>query len=201
MSVLILAAVTIPGGIAAFLTFGRPRTAVPVGLATSILAVILAATISAQDTVPLAGTVVAGSDGLRTIAATWAAGILLLGLADVLVGTGGSVIGPSLIGLGTGVVGMSVADAGIGLALLTAGGIASAIGPLAGLRNVTGDVALLGLRILRPIAVAGLVALVAVAWGASAAGPFSAPDPLGVVDPAFEVALGLGLLGVVAAVV
>src|SRR3990172_3370551 len=94
MSVLLLAAVAIPGGLAAFLTFGRPRLGLAIGSVTAILAVAVAATIGAQDAVPLAGTVVSGSDGLRTVALTWAAVIALLGLADVLVGSGGAAPAP-----------------------------------------------------------------------------------------------------------
>ena len=200
MSVLLLAALTIPGGLAAFLSFGRPRVSVAVGGVTALLAVAVAATIGAQDTVPLAGTVVSGSDGLRTVAVTWAAGIALLGLADVLVGSGGATLGPSLMALGTGVLALSVADAGLGFALLTAGGLAVAIGPLAWLPGAGSDVALLGLRFLRPLVIAGLLGLAAVAWGASAVGPFFATEPLGGGDPAMEVAIGLGFLTVVAAV-
>jgi len=201
MSVLLLAAVAIPGGLAAFLTFGRPRLGLAIGSVTAILAVAVAATIGAQDAVPLAGTVVSGSDGLRTVALTWAAVIALLGLADVLVGSGGATLGPSLMGLGTGVLALSVADAGIGFALLTAGGLAAAVGPLAWLPGAGSDVALVGLRLLRPLVLAGLLGLAAVAWGASAVGPFVAADPFAGVDPALETALGLGLLVVVTAVI
>ena len=200
MSVLLLATVTVPGGLAALLTLGRPRISFAIGSTSALLAVILAATIGAQDAALLAGTVVSGSDGLRTVALTWAAGVLLLGIADALVGSSGVTLGSSLIGLGTGVVALSVADAGLGFALLTTAGLATALGPLVRVQGASSDVALLGLRVLRPIAGAGLAGLAVVAWGASAAGPFAAVDPLGGVDPALEVAIGLGLLAVVAAV-
>lgn len=200
MSVLLLATLAIPGGLAALLTFGRPRLSLAIGGATAVLALAMAASIDAADAVLLAGTVVSGSDGLRTVALTWSTGIVLLGLADALVGSGGAILGPSLIGLGTGVLALAVADAGLGFALLTAGGILAAVGPLAWLRGGPLDAGALGLRVLRPLAAAGLLALVAVAWGASAAGPFSVVDRLGAVDPAFEITIGLGLLAVVAAV-
>jgi len=201
MSVLLLAVLTIPGGLAAFLAFGRPRLALAIGGLTAVLAVGVAATIGAHDAVPLAGTVVSGSDGLRTVALAWAAGIVLIGLADALVGSGGATLGPSLMGLGTGVLALSVADAGIGFALLTAGAMATALGPLAWLGGSPPDLALLGLRLLRPLALAGGLGLAAVAWGASAVGPFVAGEPLDGTDPALEIAIGLGLLTVVAAVV
>jgi NADH-quinone oxidoreductase subunit N len=201
MSVLLLAALTLPGGLAAYLTFERRRLSLAIGGLTAVLAVIVAAAIGAQDTVLLAGTEVAGSDGLRTVALAWAAGIALLALADVLVGSGGATLGPALMGLGSGVLALSVADAGIGFALLTAGGVATAVGPLAWLRGGGGDAVATGLRYLRPLAAAGLLGLLAVAWGASGAGPFAAVDPLGETDPALEVAIGLGLLAVVVAVI
>jgi len=201
MSVLLLVALTIPGGLAAYLTFGRPRISLAIGGPTAVLAIVVAATIGAGDTVVLAGTVVAGSDGLRTVALAWAAGIALIGFADALVGTGGTTIGPALMGLGAGVLALSVADAGIGFALLTAGAVATTLGPLAWLRGVGGDAVATGLRYLRPIAAAGLLGLIAVAWSASGAGPFAAVDPLGAADPALEVAIGLGLLAVVVAVI
>lgn len=201
MSVLLLGALTVAGGVAAILANGRPRVALAIGGTTAILAVTVAATIGAEDAVPVAGTVVSGSDGLRTIALAWAAGIVLLGLADFLVGSGGATLGPSVIGLGTGVVALAVADAGLGFALLTAGGVASALGPLARTPRAPTEEAPSGLRTLRPLVAAGLLGLAAVAWGASGVGPFAAIDPLGAVDPALEIAIGLGLLAATAAVV
>jgi hypothetical protein len=202
MTVLLIAALAIPGGLAALLARGRrPRVSLAIGGLTALGSLVLATSIGAGDGILIAGTVVSGSDGLRTVGLAWAAGILLLGIADALVGGGGFFLGPSLIGLGTGVVALAVADAGIGFALLTAGGIAAAIGPLGRLHDRPSDDAALGLRVLRPIAAAGLLALVAVAWGASAAGPFSAAGSPGVVDPALEVAMGLAFLAVVGAVV
>lgn len=200
MSVLLLAMLAIPGGLATLLAFGRPRVSLAIGGLTAVLSVAMAASIDPRDAVALAGTVISGSDSLRTIALAWAAGIVLLGLADALVGSGGAAIGPSLIGLGTGVPALAAADAGLGFALLTAGGLAAALGPLAWPSGGPADPGRLGLRIMRPLAGAGLLALTAVAWGASPAGPLSALDPLGAVDPAFEVSIGLGLLAVVAAV-
>lgn len=200
MSVLLLAAVAIPGGLAALLASGRPRASLAIGGLTALLALGVAASIDARDGVLLAGTVVSGSDGLRTVALTWAAGIVLLGLADALVGSGGGMLGPSLIGLGSGVVALAVADAGLGFALLTAGGIAAAIGPLAWPRGGADDAEALGVRVLRPLAGAGVLALATVAWGASDVGPFTAVDPLGGVDPALEIGMGLGMLAIVTAV-
>ncbi|MBF8289605.1 MAG: Proton antipo protein [Chloroflexi bacterium] len=200
MSVLLLAAIAIPGGLLAMLTAARPRVSLILGGGSGLLSLVVAASIRASDTVPVAGIVVAGSDGLRTIALSWAAGILLLAVAEVLVGHTGRILGPSLVAFGASVVAVAVADAGLGFALLTAGGVAAAVGPLVVPASGREQTAL-GLRALRAMAVAGLTALLAVAWGASPAGPFAAADPLGAVDPALEMGLGLGFLAVVAAVV
>jgi NADH-quinone oxidoreductase subunit N len=201
MTVLVLALIATGGGLATFLAYGRRRIALAIGGLTAVASVVAAAGISVQDTVPLAGTVVSGSDGLRIVALTWAAGIALLAVADTLVGSGGTTLGPSLMGLGTGVLALSVADAGIGFALLTAGGLATAVGPLAWQAGSATEAVQLGLRVVRPIVTAGVFGLAAVAWGASAVGPFVAGAPLGSVDPALEVGIGLGLLAVVTAVV
>lgn len=203
MSVLILATIAISGGLAAVVTVGRPRISLAVSGLTAVLAVIVSASIGAQDGVLIAGTIVAGSDGLRAVALAWAAGILLIGLADALVGDGGAFLGPSLIGLGAGVVALAVDDAGPGFALLTAGALGTAVGTLGTAGRVPDaeeDAAGLGLRILRPLAGAGLLGLAVVAWGASAVGPFTALDPLSGVDPGLEVAVGLALVTVAAAV-
>jgi NADH-quinone oxidoreductase subunit N len=201
MTVLLIAALAIPGGMAALLARRRPRVSLVIGGVAALVAVALAGSIGADDGVLIAGTVVSGSDGLRTIGLAWAAGIVLLGVADAFVGGGGAIVGPSLIGFGTGVLALAVADAGVGFALLTAGAIGGAIGSLAWLGDRPSDAAAVGLRVLRPVALAGLLALGAVAWGASAAGPFSAGGPPGAVDPALDVAIGLAFLAVVAAVV
>jgi NADH-quinone oxidoreductase subunit N len=206
MSVLVLAVVAVAGGVLALLAGTRPRLALATAGLTAILVVVLAGLIDARDTILLAGTVVSGSDGIRTIALAWAAGIVLLGVADTLVGSGRNVVGSSLVGLGAGVVALSVADAGLGFALLTAGSIVAAIGPLVLAPAAShdpggpGEIGIAGQRILRPVAVAGLLALSAVAWGASAVGPFAAIHPDGTMDPASEIAIGLGLLTIAAAV-
>jgi NADH-quinone oxidoreductase subunit N len=201
MSVFVLGVVAATGGLLALLARARPRLAIATGILTAILAVALARLIGAQDSILLAGTDLAGSDGVRTIALAWAAGIALIGIADALVGSSRGVPGSSLVGLGAGIVGLSAADAGLGFALLTAGSIVAAIGPLALAPEGPGEVDTAGPRVLRPIVAAGLLALLAVAWGASAVGPFAAVGPEGATDPAVEIAIGLGLLAVVSAVV
>ena len=200
MSVLILVILAVSGGLATTLSASRRKAAFAVGLATSVAVLVAAFSISGGDTVPLADSIIGGSDGLRTMAVAWAASSLLFGCIDALLGNGPAVLGPSLIGLGVGVMGLSVADAGIGFALLSAGGLTTAVLPVGVARSGSESAAALGARFLRPVLAAALLSLVAVAWGASPVGPFASADPLGVVDPALRTAMGLGLLGMVGAV-
>jgi formate hydrogenlyase subunit 3/multisubunit Na+/H+ antiporter MnhD subunit len=199
VSVLLLAALAVAGGLATGLLAGR-RGAFAIGLVAGFGCIVVAASIRAEDTVPLAGSIIGGSDGLRTIALAWAISTFLFGLIDGLLGDGPSALGPSLVGLGGGALGLSVADAGIGFAILTAGAVVAAVLPIAMVRG--GPVAApgLGLRTLRPVVAAGAVAMLAVAWGASPVGPFAAAAPLGEIDPALATSLGLALLGIAAAV-
>lgn len=201
MSVLLLAALAIPGGLTAALLAGRGRAAFAIGLITSLGCILMAASIRAEDTVPLAGSVIGGSDALRTIALAWAASTLLFGLMDGLLGDGPSVLGPSLVGLGVGAIGFSVSDAGIGFAMLTAGAVVAAVLPIVMVRGGPAAAVGLGIRSLRPVVAAGAITILVVAWGASSIGPLSAVGALGTVDPALETSLGLALLAVAGAVI
>jgi NADH-quinone oxidoreductase subunit N len=199
MSVLLLAVLALPGGLVTALLAGRRRAAFAVGLATAVACVVLAASIDAADTVPIAGSVIGGSDGLRTLAVAWALSTLIFGVVDALLGDGPAVLGPALIGLGVGAVGLSAADAGIGFTLLTAGAILAAVVPIGMVHGGTAAAPGLGLRALRPLLAAGGISLVAVAWGASAVGPFATLGVPGQVDPALANGLGLALLAIAAA--
>ena len=200
MSVLLLAALALPGGIVTALLAERRRAAFAVGLLAAIGCIVTAAEIRAEDTVPLAGAIIGGSDALRTFALAWAISTFLFGLMDGLLGDGPSVLGPSLVGLGLGALGLSVADAGIGFAMLTAAAIVAAIFPIIMVRGGPAAAPGLGIRSLRPVVAAGAITILAVAWGASLVGPFAAIGPFGEVDPALQTSMGLALLAVVAAV-
>ncbi len=199
MSVLLLAALALPGGLVTALLAGRRHAAFAVGLATAVACVVLAASIDAADTVPIAGSLIGGSDGLRTLAVAWAVSTLLFGVIDALLGDGPAVLGPALIGLGVGAVGLSAADAGIGFTFLTAGAILAAVVPIGMVHGGSAAAPGLGLRSLRPLLAAGLISLVAVAWGASAVGPYAALGAPGQIDPALAAGLGMALLAIAAA--
>ena len=201
MSVLLLVAIALPGGLATAFLAHRRRAAFAIGLAAGLACIVVAASIRAEDTVPLAGAIIGGSDALRTMAVAWAFSTFLFGVMDGLLGDGPSVMGPSLVGLGLGTLGLSVADAGIGFAMLTAGAVVAAVLPIVMVRGGPAAAPGLGILSLRPVVASGAITILAVAWGASLVGPFSAVGPLGEVDPALETSMGLALLAVAAAVV
>ncbi len=201
MSVLLLVAIALPGGVATALLAHRRRAAFAIGLLAALACIVVAASIRAEDTVPLAGSIIGGSDALRTLAVAWAFSTFLFGLMDALLGDGQSVLGPSLVGLGVGALGLSVADAGIGFAMLTAGAVLAAVLPIVMVRGGPSAAPGLGILSLRPVVAAGAITILAVAWGASAVGPLVAIGPLGEIDPALETSMGLALLAVTAAVV
>ncbi len=201
MSVLLLIALALPGGLVTALLVTRRRLAFAVGLATALACVIAAASIDAADQIPLAGSAIGGSDGLRTLTVAWAATTLLFGIIDGLIGVRPLVLGPSLIGLAFGAAGLGVADPGIGFAILTGGAVLVAVVPLAAARPAGESVLALGVRSVRYLVAAGFLSLLVVAWGASPAGPLEAVGPLGDVDPSLELAMGLALMAMVGAVV
>ena len=201
MSVLLLVAIAVPGGVATALLAQHRRAAFAIGLLAALACIVVAASIRAEDTVPLAGSIIGGSDALRTMAVAWAFSTFLFGVMDGLLGDGPSVLGPSLVGLGVGALGLSVTDAGIGFAILTAGAVVAAVLPIVMVRGGPAAAPGLGILSLRPVVAAGAITILAVAWGASLVGPFAAVGPLGEVDPALETSMGLALLAIVAAVV
>ncbi|MEO8463463.1 MAG: proton-conducting transporter membrane subunit [Chloroflexota bacterium] len=200
MSVLLLAALALPGGIATTLLVRRGSLAFGVGLATAVATLVAAISINAADVVPLAGSLIGGSDGLRGLAVAWAASTLLFGVIDLLLDDGPTVLGPALVGLAFGAIGLGVPDPGIGIALMTAGGLLTAVVPLVGRIEVREAAPRLGLRTLRPVLAAGLIGLLVVTWGASPVGPLGATGPLDQLDPGLERAMGLALLGMAIAV-
>ncbi|TAL10344.1 MAG: hypothetical protein EPO00_04625, partial [Chloroflexota bacterium] len=201
MSVLVLALIALPGGLLTSLLASRRTMAFGVGIATAIASLVAAASIDAADVVPIAGSLMGGSDGLRTFAVAWAASVLLFGVLDGLLDQGPGVLGPALVGLAFGTSALAVQDPGIGFALVGAGALLTAAIPIT-MARVSADSGLtLAIRTLRPLVASLALTLLVVAWGASPAGPFNAASPAGSVDPGLELAMGLALLGLGTAVV
>jgi hypothetical protein len=204
MSLVVLPAVALAAGIAASLLAWRHSPwALWIGLLGAALCTGLALRVGPEDAVVLGGLGMAGSDLIGRMAVAWSAGTLLLGGIGIVTGDGDQVLGPALVGLGGAVVGLAIDNAAAALAILAAAGIVAILVPgLLATRDrridpgrfavaVHGSSAILG---------AGLLGLGIVAWGASPAGPLGGTGPLGGVDPAREAAVGLALLGLVAAV-
>lgn len=205
MSALVLALVATAGGIASILLEAtRPRLALAVGLGAAAAAVVVASAMGSGDGLTVGGTLIAGSGGLRAVALAWAGGLLLIGALGAVLGIRGGVVGPALVGLGAAALALGNADAVIALTLLTAGGAFSVVSAVLGSPTrpeargvVVADVAW---RALRAVTLAGGLAYLTLAWGASPAGPLGAVDPLGEVDPAFATAAGIALVAIAAAV-
>ncbi|MBI2763384.1 MAG: hypothetical protein HYX54_06515 [Chloroflexi bacterium] len=201
MSVLILVLLALPGGVATTLLARRKGVAFAVGLATAAAAVVAAASIDAADVVPIAGSLIGGSDGLRTLGTSWAAFVVLFGVLDALLGVGPAVLGPSLIGLAFGAVGLAVPDPGIGFTLLGAGALLTAVVPMMGVSAMQATGVRVGIGAVRPVIASTFLTLLVVAWAASPAGPLNALDPLGDLAPSLELAMGLALLAIASAIV
>ena len=201
MSVLILVLIALPGGLVTSLLANRRSLAFAVGLATAVGSAAAAASIDAADVVPVAGSLIGGSDGLRTFAVAWAASVLLFGILDALLDFSPGVLGPSLVGLAFGASALAVQDPGIAFALVGAGAVLTAVLPISMARVDAESGPTLALRTLRPLVASVTLTLLVVAWGASPAGPFNAPGVSGEIDPALALTMGLALLALAAAVV
>jgi len=199
MSVLILVLIAFPGGLVTSLLARRRDLAFAVGLATAVASAIAAASIDAADVVPLAGSLIGGSDGLRTLAFAWAASVLLFGILDALLDFSPGVLGPSLVGLAFGASALAVQDPGIGFALVGAGAVLTAVIPISMARVDAESGPALAIRTLRPLIASVTLTLLVVAWGASPAGPFNATDVSGVIDPTLELTMGLAFLALASA--
>lgn len=201
MSVLILVLIALPGGLVTSLLAHRRSLAFAIGLATAVASALAAASIDAADVVPVAGSLIGGSDGLRTLAVAWAASVLLFGILDALLDFSPGVLGPSLVGLAFGASALAVQDPGIGFALVGAGAVLTAVIPISMAKADADSGPTLAVRTLRPLVASVVLTLLVVAWGASPAGPFNATGLSGEVAPALELTMGLALLALVAAVV
>jgi hypothetical protein len=203
MTLLLLACVALGAGFATILTgASQPRIAMVVGLVASLVVLAIALAMPSEESVAVGGVGFVGTPLVRAMAVAWAASLAVLSLLEVLVGGRPIVVGPSLVGLSVASIALAGLDPAVSVAALAAGGVAGVLvpglygwldGPASASRLPTtgrGVVAILG---------SGLLALVVVAWGASAAGPLGgggfAGDGTG-----GTLALGLALLAIVVAV-
>ena len=203
MTLLVLAAVALGAGLATlFASDLSRRIAIAIGLAGSLVVLGIALVMPTEESLAIGGVGLVVTPLVRALAVAWSAQLAVLGLLELVIGGRPTVVGPSLVGLAVAGVALATRDPASSVAALAAGGLAGVIVPgLSGwLDNAEpssrlatthrGALAILG---------SGLLALAAIAWGASAAGPLGGSELLAS-DPDARLALGLALLTIVAAV-
>jgi formate hydrogenlyase subunit 3/multisubunit Na+/H+ antiporter MnhD subunit len=202
VTLLALIAVAGTGGVAAML-IGRARRGVgtSLGVIAALVVLVLAIAMPAEDSVQIGGSGLLLTDLVRGIAVVWSVSVMLLALLELGTGTS-TVTGPALLALAVAVTALAATDPFTSFAALGAGSLAAIIVPGAG-AGPSGAVPSVRLATLArgSFAVLGatVIAIVVVAWGASAIGPIGA-DPFALAGEGMRTALGLGLLTMVAAV-
>ena len=203
MTLLALATVALAAGLIAIVTAdGRPAVSLVVGLVGALVVVTLALVMPPEESLRIGGVGLVSTPVVRAMAVAWAAGVAVLALLEVAVGGRLTVVGPSLVGLAVAAVALATQDPASSMAALAAGGVAGVVVPgLSGWLDRADSPSRLPTTSQGSLAIigSGLLGMMVIAWGASAAGPFGAGALAGV-DPGGRVGLGLGLLGMVAAV-
>ena len=202
MTLLALIVAALGTGFTTMLVSDRPRrVSLLVGLAGSLVVLLIAFALPAEESVVIGDIAIVVTPVVRAMTVAWSATVAVLGLIELGVGGRPTVVGPSLLGLAVAAMALATRDAASSVAALAAGSVAGVVipglhgwleGPTPGRLATThrGVLAVLG---------SALLALIVIAWGASAAGPLGGGIGL---DPApgSQVALGLALLAIVAAV-
>lgn len=203
MTLLLLASLALGTGIATVLIGdARPSVALVLGTVASLVILGIALAMPPEESVVLGGVGFVGTPLVRAMAVAWSASLAVLSVLELGVGGRPTVVGPSLIGLAVACVALATLDPAASVAALAAGGVVGVLVPgLYGWLEGPTPAARLSTTSRGALAVigSGLLALVVIAWGASAAGPLGSG---GVVseDPKARLALGLALVTMVAAV-
>lgn len=203
MTLLLLATLALAAGVVAIVTAGnRPAVSLVVGLLGSLGVMALALVMPPEESLRIGGVGLVITPVVRAMAVAWAAGLAVLAVLEVAVGGRLTVVGPSLVGLSVAAVALATRDPASSMAALAAGGVAGVIVPgLSGWLDRADSPSRLPTTSRGSLAIlgSGLLGMVVIAWGASAAGPFGAAS-LSAVENGGRLGLGLGLLGMVAAV-
>ena len=203
MTLLLLAAVALVTGLAMILIGdGAPRVLLVIGLAGSLVVLAIALALPAEESMLIGDVGLVVTPVVRAMAVAWSAALAVLALLELGVGGRPTVIGPSLIGLGVAGLALATRDPASSMAALAAGGVAGVVVPgIHGWLEGTASASRLATTSRGALAVlgSGLIALLAIAWGASPAGPLGGA---GIVEPdgSIRLALGLALLVMVIAV-
>jgi formate hydrogenlyase subunit 3/multisubunit Na+/H+ antiporter MnhD subunit len=202
MTLLLLIAVALATGFTTMLVGDLPRRiSLLLGLAGSLAVLVIAYALPSEESVVIGDIAIVVTPVVRAMTVAWSATVAVLGLIELGVGGRPTVVGPSLLGLAVAAMALATRDAASSVAALAAGSVAGVVipglhgwleGPTPGRLATTqrGALAVLG---------SALIALLAIAWGASPAGPLGGAggiDP----TPASRVAIGLALLVMVVAV-
>jgi formate hydrogenlyase subunit 3/multisubunit Na+/H+ antiporter MnhD subunit len=202
MTLLALIVAALGTGFTTMLVSDRPRRiSLLVGLAGSLVVLVIALALPDEESVVLGDIAIVVTPVVRAMTVAWSATVAVLGLIELGVGGRPTVVGPSLLGLAVAAMALATRDAASSVAALAAGSVAGVVIP--GLHGwLEGSTpARLATTQRGVLAVLGsaFIALIAIAWGASPAGPLGGGAGL---DPTAgnKLALGLALLVVVGAV-
>jgi NADH-quinone oxidoreductase subunit L len=202
MTLLVLATVALAAGVVAIVTAdNRPAVSLVVGLVGALGVMALALVMPPEESLRIGGVGLVSTPVVRAMAVAWAAGLAVLALLEVAVGGRLTVVGPSLVGLSVAAVALATRDPASSMAALAAGGVAGVVVPgLSGWLDRADSPSRLSTTSRGSLAIlgSGLLGMVVIAWGSSAAGPFGAGG-FGA-ETGGRFGLGLGLLGMVAAV-
>ena len=203
MTLLGLATIALFAGVIAIVTAGnRPAFSLVVGLLGSLAVMALALVMPPEESVRIGGVGLVSTPVVRAMAVAWAAGLAVLALLEVAVGGRLTVVGPSLVGLSVAAVALATRDPATSMAALAAGGVAGVVVPgLSGWLDRADSPSRLPTTSRGSLAIlgSGLLGMVVIAWGTSAAGPFGG-GTFSAIEPDGRLGLGLGLLGMVGAV-
>lgn len=202
MTLLALIVAALGTGFTTILVGDRPRrVSLLVGLAGSLVVLVIALSLPEEDSVVIGDIGIVVTPVVRAMTVAWSATVAVLGLLELGVGGRPTVVGPSLLGLAVAAMALATRDAASSVAALAAGSVAGVVIP--GLHGwLEGSTpARLATTQQGALAVLGsaFIALLAIAWGASPAGPLGGGTGLGE-DQGSRIAIGLALLTMVAAV-
>jgi formate hydrogenlyase subunit 3/multisubunit Na+/H+ antiporter MnhD subunit len=202
MTLLALIVVALATGFTTIFVGDRPRrVSLLIGLAGSLIVLAIALALPDEESVVVGDIGIVVTPVVRAMTVAWSATVAVLGLIELGVAGRPTVVGPSLLGLAVAAMALATRDAASSVAALAAGSVAGVVipglhgwleGPTPSRLATTqrGALAVLG---------SALIALVAIAWAASPAGPLGVEtgfDP----TPPSQVATGFALLAVVVAI-
>jgi NADH:ubiquinone oxidoreductase subunit 2 (subunit N) len=202
MTLLLLVVVALVAGVAAIVAAETSRPlALAIGLAGSLAVLAIALAMPPEESVVVGDVGLVGTPLVRSLAVAWSAGLAVLCLLELGMGTRPTVAGPSLIGLAGAGLALATRDPVTSVAAIGAGGLAAIVVPgLFGWLEGQSSPSRLPTASRGLSAVLGsvLLAIGAIAWGASGAGPLGG-EPFTGNEADARLALGLALLAIVVA--